>query len=89
MEVRVSLEDRSHGIHMNLAELTEYARCNSKRELVRLMERRQEELIDGLCGSRYSRDHRYRRGSSYTSGVSLRPGLGVFLERPRLAREPV
>jgi len=68
MEVRVSLEDQSHGIHIDLAELTENARCHSKRELVRLIERRQEELVDGLCGPRYCRGqgYRYRRGGSYT-----------------------
>jgi len=68
MEVRVSLEDQSHGIHIDLAELTENARCHSKRELVRLIERRQEELVDELCGPRYCRGqgYRYRRGASYT-----------------------
>ena len=49
MEVRVSLEDQAHGIHIDLAELTEDARCHSKRMLVHLIERRQEELIYELC----------------------------------------
>ena len=70
MEVRVSLEDQAHGIHIDLAGLTEDARCRSKRELVRLIERRQEELIYGLCGPRYSRSHTYMRGGSYARGSS-------------------
>ena len=75
MEVRVSLEDQAHGIHIDLAEMTENARCRSKRELVRLIERRQEELVDELCGPRYSRSHTYRRGGSYTK--TLITGLGM------------
>ena len=75
MEVRVSLEDQAHGIHIDLAELTENARCHSKRELMRLIERRQEELIYELCGPRYSRGHTYRRGGSYTK--TLITGLGM------------
>ena len=65
MEVRVSLEDRWHGIHIDLAELTEDARCRSRRELVRLIEGRQEELVYELCGPRYSRGFPYRRGGAY------------------------
>jgi len=75
MEVRVSLEDQSHGIHIDLAELTENARCHSKRELVRLIERWQEGLVDELCGPRYSRGHTYRRGGSYTK--TLITGIGT------------
>ena len=73
-EVRVCLEDQAHGIHIDLAELTEGARCGSKGELVRLIESRQEELVDGLCGPRYGRGYPYRRGSSYTK--RLVTGLG-------------
>ena len=65
MEVRVSLEDQVHGIHIDLVELTEDARCRSRRELVRLVEGRQEEVVDGLCGPRYSRGFPYRRGGAY------------------------
>lgn len=78
VEVRVSLKDQSRGIHIDLAELTENARYRSKWELVRLIERRQRELVDGLCGPRYSRGHLYRRGSSYTKRLITDLGEVVF-----------
>jgi hypothetical protein len=81
MEVRVSLDVPSHGCHIDLAELAEDARCHSKRELVRLIEERQEELIYEMCGPRYSRGQRYRRGSSYTK--TLITGIGMIRFRVR------
>ena len=65
-EVRVSLKDDTPLPHIDLAELAEKARTRSRRELVSLIERRQETLVEELCGPKYSRGHPYRRGSSYT-----------------------
>jgi len=65
-EARVSLREDTQIPHIDLAELVEQARTHSRRELVNLIERRQETLVEELCGPRYSRGHRYRRGSPYT-----------------------
>jgi len=68
-EARVSLRGDTQIPHIDLAELAELAeqaRTSSRRELVSLIERRQEEIVEELCGPRYSRGHRYRRGGSYT-----------------------
>jgi len=65
-EARVSLIEGTQISHIDLTELAEKARIHSRRELVSLIERRQEELVYELCGPRYSRCHPYRRGGSYT-----------------------
>jgi hypothetical protein len=65
-EARVSLIENTQIPHIDLAELAEQARTHSRRELTTLIERRQETLIEELCGPNYSRDSMYRRGSSYT-----------------------
>lgn len=85
MEVRVSLEDQAHGIRIDLAELTEDAGCHSRRELVRLIEQRQMELVYRLCGPRYSRGHTYRRGGSYTKRLTTSLGE-VRLKIERVVR---
>lgn len=46
----------------------------SRRELVRLVEQHQERLVDELCGPKYSRNHHYRRGGSYTKTLTTRIG---------------
>ena len=65
-EARVSLREDASVPHIDLAELAEQARTRSRRELVNLIERRQEQIVEELCGPSYSRDHSYRRGGSYT-----------------------
>ena len=65
-EARVSLIENTQIPHIDLAELAEQARTRSRRELTTLIERRQETLVEELCGPNYSRYHRYRRGGSYT-----------------------
>jgi len=57
---------------------TKNARCHSTRELVRLKERRPEELVDELRGPRYSRGHIYRRGGSYTKRLITSLGMIRF-----------
>jgi hypothetical protein len=45
---------------------------------VRLIEERQEGIIQWLCGPRYSRRHPYRRGNSYTKTLVTSIGAIVF-----------
>jgi len=87
LEVRVvDLEEGWHWIHIDLAKLIEDARCRSKRELVRLIEGRQEELVYELCGPRYSRGHPYRRGGSYTRRLVTSLGEVRFKARKVVRR---
>ena len=65
-EARVSLIEDTRIPHIDLAELAEQARTRSRRDLVTLIERRQEQIVEELCGPRYSRGRGYRRGGSYT-----------------------
>ena len=65
-EARVSLIENTQIPHIDLAELAEQARTRSRRELTTLIERRQETLVEELCGPNYSRDRMHRRGGSYT-----------------------
>jgi len=64
-EARVSLREDTPIPHIDLAELAEQARASSRTELINLIERRQEKLVEELCGSRYSRGRPYRRGGTY------------------------
>lgn len=66
METRVSLREESLIPHIDLAELAEQAKIRSRRDLVNLIERRQEQIVEELCGHRYSRGRSYRRAYSYT-----------------------
>jgi len=50
---------------MDLAELAEQARTRSRKDLVSLIERHQDQIVVELCGPSYSRGHKYRRGGSY------------------------
>jgi len=68
-EARVSLREDTQIPHIDLAELAEQARTSSRRELVNLIEQRQKNLVEGLCGPSYSRGHPYRRGGSYTKSL--------------------
>ena len=69
-EARVSLREDTQIPHIDLAELAEQARTSSRRELVNLIEQRQKNLVEGLCGPSYSRGHPYRRGGSYTKTLT-------------------
>jgi len=80
-EARVSLREDAQISHIDLAELAEQVRIHSGRGLVSLIERRQEELVEELCGPRYSKGHPYRRGGSYTR--RLVTGLGEIRFRVR------
>jgi hypothetical protein len=64
-EARVSLKDDTPIPHIDLAELAEQARASSKRDLITLIERRQDQLVKELCGPKYGRGHPYRRGGTY------------------------
>ena len=68
-EARVSLREDTKIPHIDLAELAEQARTRSRRELVSLIERHQEQLVEELCGPRYGRGHPHRRGGSYTKSL--------------------
>lgn len=68
-EARVSLREDTKTPHIDLAELAEQARTRSRKDLVSLIERRQEKIVEELCGPRYSRDHSHRRGGSYTKSL--------------------
>jgi len=74
-EVKVSLNKTAPRPHIDLTDLIERSNGHSRSELVRLIEERQEQLIQKLCGSRYSRSHAYRRGSSYAK--ILVTGIGT------------
>jgi hypothetical protein len=56
-EARASLREDTKIPHIDLAELTEQARTLSRRDLVNLIKRSQEQLVEQLCGPRYSRGH--------------------------------
>ena len=68
-EARVSLREDTKIPHIDLAELAEQARTHSRRELVNLIERRQEKIVEELCGPNYSRGRSYRRGDSYNKSL--------------------
>jgi len=68
-EARASLREDTKIPHIDLAELAEQARTRSRRDLVNLIERRQETLVEELCGPRYSRSHPHRRGGTYTKSL--------------------
>ena len=65
-EARASLRENTKIPHIDLAELAEQARTRSRKDLVSLIERRQEKIVEELCGPRYSRGHPHRRGGTYT-----------------------
>jgi hypothetical protein len=73
-EVRVSLNRDTVGFFIDLTDLIGCVNSRSRLELVGLVEERREQLIEGLCGPRYSRSHLYRRGGSYTK--TLITGIG-------------
>ena len=76
MEVKVSLNKTAPRPHIDLTDLIERSNGHSRSELVRLIEERQERVVQELCGPRYSRSHPYRRGSSYTK--TLVTGIGTI-----------
>jgi hypothetical protein len=86
MEVRVSLREGTQLCYIDLAELADRARGHSKREFVRLIERRQEELVEELCGPRYSRGYPYRRGGSYTKRLTTSLGMIKFRVKKVVSR---
>ena len=65
-EARVSLREDTKIPHIDLAELAEQAKTRSRRDLINLIERRQEQIVEDLCGPRYGRGHPHRRGGTYT-----------------------
>jgi hypothetical protein len=77
-EARVSLREETQIPHIDLAELAEQARASSRRELVTLIERRQETLVEELCGPSYSRGRPHRRGSAYTKRLVTHLGEIAF-----------
>jgi len=76
MEVKVSLNKTAPRSHIDLTDLIERSNGHSRSELIRLIEERQERIIQELCGPKYSRSHPYRRGSSYTK--TLVTGMGTI-----------
>ncbi|MBS7614292.1 hypothetical protein KEJ18_00930 [Candidatus Bathyarchaeota archaeon] len=75
MEVKVTLNKTAPKSHIDLTDLIERSNGNSRSELIRLIEERQERIIRKLCGLKYSRSHPYRRGSTYTK--TLITGVGT------------
>ena len=75
VEVKVSLKKNASRQHIDLSDLIERSNGLSRTELVRLIEEEQERIIQKLCGPKYSRNHPYRRGSSYTK--TLVTGIGT------------
>jgi hypothetical protein len=64
-EARADLYERTNTTNIDLSRLIEEAKTRSRKELVKLIEEKQEELIQQHCGPRYSRGNQYTRGSSY------------------------
>jgi hypothetical protein len=75
-EVRIGLDRDGDCFPIDLMDLVERSNGYSRSELVRLIEERQERLIQRLCGPKYSRSHPYRRGSSYIK--ALVTGIGTI-----------
>jgi len=78
MEVKVSLSKTAPRSHIDLTDLIERSNGHSQSELVRLIEDRQERIIEKLCGPKYSRSHPYRRGGSYTKTLVTSLGTVRF-----------
>lgn len=76
MEVKVSLKESTDSFRIDLSDLIERSNGHSRIELVRLIEERQERIVQEVCGPKYSRSRPYRRGSSYTK--TLVTGLGTI-----------
>jgi hypothetical protein len=76
MEVKVSLNKTAPRSHIDLTDLIERPNGHPRSELIRLIEERQERIVQELCGPKYSRSHPYRRGSSYTK--TLVTGMGTI-----------
>ena len=76
VEVKVSLNKTAPRSHIDLTDLIERSNGHSRSELVRLIEERQERIVQKLCGPKYSRSHPYRRGSSYAK--TLVTGVGTI-----------
>ncbi len=80
--MRIGLDEDGDCFPIDLTDLVERSNGYSRSELVRLIEERQEWLVQRLCGPRYSRSHPYRRGSSYTKTLVTSIGaIGFRVKR--------
>lgn len=64
-EVRADLNGEITDTNIDLSRLVEESRTRSRQELVKLIEAKQEEIIQLHCGPKHSRGNPYTRGSSY------------------------
>jgi len=65
VEVKVSLNNISECVQIDLPEIESGVREQALNELVKLIEEDQAQLILQLCGPKYSRDHPFKRAGSY------------------------
>jgi len=64
-EVKVSLNNISECVQIDLPEIVDTVKDQALTEIVRLIEQNQEQLTLQLCGPKYSRDHPFKRAGSY------------------------
>jgi hypothetical protein len=77
-EVKVSLEYSIAAFPIDLAEVVEDVNVHSRSELVKQIQKRQEQIIMNLCGPKYSRDHSFKRAGSYAKTLITAIGTITF-----------
>jgi DNA-binding Lrp family transcriptional regulator len=86
MEVKVSLEYVNAAFPIDLAELIQEINVDTKSRLVKRIEELQDRIILKLCGPKYSRNHPFKRASSYTK--QLRTAMGTVNFKVQKIRNP-
>ncbi|MGB9914442.1 MAG: ISH6 family transposase [Candidatus Bathyarchaeales archaeon] len=76
--MKVSLECTNASFHIDIAEIIENINGHSKFELVRQIQKRQEQIITQLCGPKHSRNYSFKRAGSYTKELVTAIGTVNF-----------